>query len=152
MNARLLATLVVVGTVAVSAGPASAATKTIKDTYTVSAPVPFPVTEDTPPTMYGCIDGQEGLSKASKDFTLPAAGTMKVEVAYTGDWDLYVLDSAKGTILAAAETTETGNTAASTEKITWKKGKKGQKVTVVACNWMGLKDATITYAYTYTGR
>jgi hypothetical protein len=149
MNARLLATLVAAGAVAVTAGPASAAPKVIKDSYAVSAPVPFPVMEDQPPTMYGCIDGQEGLSKVSKEYTLPAAGTMKVEVAYTGDWDLYVLDSAKGTILAAAETTETGNTGPSTEKITWKKGKKGQKVTVVACNWMGLKDGTVTYSYTY---
>ena len=149
MNARLLATLVAAGAVAVSAMPADAAPKVLKDSYAVSLPVPFPVMEDQPPTMYGCIDGEEGLSKNSKEFTLPASGgTLKAEVAYTGDWDLYLLD-AKGAILAAAETVETGNTSAATEKLTWKKAKKGQKVTLVACNWLGLKDGKVTFTYTY---
>ena len=148
MNARLLAAVVAAGAVAATALPAGAAPKTIKTSYAVSLPVPFPVMEDQPPTMYGCIDGEEGLSKSSREFTLPDVGTLKAEVAYTGDWDLYLLDS-KGAIVAAAETIETGNTSPATEKITWKKGKKGQKVTLVACNWLGLKDGNVTYSYTY---
>lgn len=148
MNARLFATAVAAGALAVTAVPADAAPKTIKQTYAVEAPVPFPVMEDQPPTMYGCIDGEEGLSKVSRTITLPAAGLFKAEVAYTGDWDLYLLD-ASGAIVAAAETVETGNVSPSTEKLSWKKGKKGQKVTLTACNWMGLKDATVTYTYTY---
>ena len=149
MNARLLLTAVAAGAVAVTAVPASAApAKTMKETYTVSAPVPFPVMEDTPPTMYGCIDGQEGVSKVSKTITLPAPGQFKAELGYTGDWDLYLLDTT-GKILAASETTETGNTSAGTERIAWKKAKKGQKVTIVACNWMGLKDATVSYTHVY---
>ncbi|HEX8001307.1 MAG TPA: hypothetical protein VF519_01280 [Mycobacteriales bacterium] len=147
MNARLLATLVAAGAVAVSAAPAGAAPKTMKGSYPVTAPVPFPMTTDVP-TMYGCIDGQESVSKVSKDVTLPDAGLLKVELAYTGDWDLYVLDKT-GAILAAAETSETGNTSAAKEKLSWKKGKKGQVVTLVACNWMGTADATVSYTYTY---
>lgn len=147
MNARLLATAVACGAIAVTAVPADAAPKTMKDSYAVTAPVPFPVTEDVP-GMHGCHNGQESLTKNSRAITLPDAGLFKAEVAYTGDWDLYLFD-AKGSILAAAETSETGNTSAATEKITWKKGKKGQKVTLVACNWMGLSDATVSYTYTY---
>ena len=148
MNVRLVATVVAAGAVAVSAAPVSAAPKTMKQTYSVEAPVPFPVMEDQPPTMYGCIDGEEGLSKVSKEITLPAPGLFKAEVSYTGDWDMYVLD-ANGAILAAAETVETGNTSPATEKLSWKKAKKGQKVTLVVCNWLGLKDATVTYTHTY---
>jgi hypothetical protein len=147
MNAHLLATAVAVGAIAVTAVPADAAPKTMKETYAVSVPVPFPVMEDIP-GYNGCWNGEEGVSKNSKQITLPDAGMFKATVAYTGDWDLYLFD-AKGTILTAAETTETGNTGPGTERIAWKKGKKGQKVTLVACNWMGLKDATVTYEYTY---
>lgn len=149
MNVRLLATLVAAGAVAVTAMPADAAPKTMKQTYAVSAPVPMPVMEGTPPGSYGCIDGEEGLSKVSRTITLPDSGMFKAEVAYTGDWDLYLFDAAKGNILAAAETVETGNVGPATEKLAWKKGKKGQKVTLTACNWSGLKDATVSYAYTY---
>lgn len=148
MNARLLATLVAAGAVAATAMPADAAPKTAKQSWAIEAPLPFPVMEDQPPGMYGCIDGEEGLSKVSKTITLPDAGMFKAEVAYTGDWDLYLFD-AKGNIVAAAETVETGNVSAATEKLAWKKGKKGQKVTLTACNWSGLKDATMSYTYTY---
>ena len=148
MNARLVTLLVAAGVAAVSAAPASAAPKTMKETYTVEAPLPFPVMEDQPPTMYGCIDGEEGLSKVSHQITLPAPGLFKSEVKYTGDWDMYLLD-ANGAILAAAETVETGNTSPASEKLTWKKAKKGQKVTLVVCNWLGLKDATVTFTHTY---
>lgn len=148
MNTRLVAIAVAAGAVAVSAVPASAAPKTIKQSYAVEAPVPFPVMEDQPPTFYGCIDGEEGLSKVTKEITLPAPGLLKVDVTYTGDWDLYVMDKS-GAILAASETVETGNVNPSSEKLSWKKGKKGQKVDIVVCNWAGLKDATVTYSYTY---
>ncbi|HEV2890517.1 MAG TPA: hypothetical protein VGX28_09080 [Frankiaceae bacterium] len=148
MNARLVAIVAAAGAVAVSAVPASAAPKTIKQTYAVEAPVPFPVMEDQPPTMYGCIDGQEGLSKVTREITLPAPGLFKAEVTYTGDWDLYLMDT-NGAILASSETVETGNVNPSSEKLSWKKAKKGQKVNLVVCNWMGLKDATVTYTHTY---
>lgn len=145
MNARLLA--VALGAVAVATAPADAAPKTVKQTYAVSEPVPFPMTTDVP-GQDGCWNGQEGVSKNTRSITLPADGVLKAEVTYTGDWDLYVF-GANGSKLAAAETTETGNTGPGVEKLTFKKGKKGQVVTLVACNWMGLKDATVTYTYTY---
>lgn len=151
MNVRLLATAVAAtAACGALAAPADAArTRTMKETYAVSAPVPFPMTEDIP-GMHGCWNGQEGASKHTKTLTLPAPGLFKAQVAYTGDWDLYLFDAAKGVILAAAETSETGNTAAAVEKLAWKKAKKGQKVELVACNWSGLKDATVNYTFTYT--
>ncbi len=148
MNARLLAAVVVLAVAGgLTATPAGAAPKTLKKSYAVSEPVPFPMTTDVP-GMYGCIDGQEGVSKDTHPLTLPAKGVLKLQVTYTGDWDLYLLDSA-GAMLAAAETTETGNTSPAVEKITYKKAKKGQQVSIVACNWEGLKDATVSYVFTY---
>jgi hypothetical protein len=148
MNARLLAAACA-GTVAVAVAvaPAAAAPKTMKQSYDVELPVPFPVMEGMA-DFNGCWNGQEGLSKHSKEITLPAPGLFKAQVTYTGDWDLYLFDT-KGTMLAAAETVEAGNTSQSTEKLSWKKAKKGQKVVLVACNWGGLKDGVVSYSHTY---
>ena len=150
MNARLLATIAAVTAVAAAASPATAAPKKpkqVKETYTVSLPVPFPMTE-TVPTGHGCHQGVEAATKNSKVITPPGSGVLQATVSYTGDWDLYLFD-ANGSIVAASETDETGNTGAGVEKITYKKGAKGKKLTLVACNWLGLKDATVTYTYTY---
>ena len=147
MNARLLAAALTAGTIAALAVPADAAPKTIKQTYAVSLPVPFPVMEGMA-DFNGCWNGEEGVSKHTRVITLPAPGLFKAQVSYSGDWDLYLFD-AKGTMLTAAETTETGNVDPAVEKISWKKAKKGQKVSLVACNWSGLKDASVTYTFTY---
>ena len=147
MNARLLCAAACAGTIAAVAAPATAAPKTVKQTYAVMLPVPFPVTEGIG-DFNGCWNGQEGVSKNTKEITLPAPGVFKAQVSYSGDWDLYLFDS-KGTMLTAAETDESGNTGAAVEKITWKKAKKGQKVSLVVCNWAGLKDASVTYTHTY---
>jgi hypothetical protein len=147
MNARLLTAVAAAAAVATIAAPAHAA-KTIKQTYAVSLPAPFPVMEGMG-DFNGCWNGQEGASKNTKTITLPSTGLFKAQVDYTGDWDLYLFDAAKGTMLTASETTETGNTGPATERITFKKAKKGQKVNLVACNWSGLKDATVSYTFTY---
>ena len=147
MNARLLATAVVAGAVVVAAAPADAKPKVITQTYDVTEPVPFPMTTDVP-GQDGCWNGQEGMSKNTRTLTFPADGVLKAEVHYSGDWDLYVFDS-KGAKAAAAENDETGNTGPAVEKFTFKKAKKGQKYTLVACNWLGLPNATVTYTFTY---
>ena len=147
MNARLLCAAACAGTLVLTA-PAIAAPKTIKQTYAVSLPVPFPVMEGMA-DFNGCWNGQEDVSKDTREITLPAPGLFKAEVGYTGDWDMYLFDS-KGTMLAASENIETGNTGPGTEKVSWKKAKKGQKVSLVVCNWSGLKDANVTYTFTYS--
>lgn len=147
MNARLLATAVVAGAVAVAAAPAGAKPKVITQTYDVTEPVPFPMTTDVP-GQDGCWNGQEGVTKNTKTLTFPAEGLFKAEVHYSGDWDLYLFDS-KGNKAVAAETSETGNTGPAVEKVSYKKIKKGQKYTLVVCNWSGLPNATVTYTFTY---
>jgi hypothetical protein len=147
MNVRLLATLCAAGALAAAAAPADAAPKTIKKSYVLMLPVPYPATTDVP-NQYGCNDGPEGVSRNTTGVTFPSAGTLVATVDYTGDWDLYLLD-AGGNRIAESESDEAGSTGPGTEKITYKKIKKGAKYSIVACNWLGLKDATVKYTFTY---
>lgn len=141
MNARLFAVLAAAAAVT-AAAPAGAAPKTMKASYDVMEPVPYPSQQG------GCYEGVEGASKNSRTITLPAKGVLVVKMTYTGDWDLY-LQNAKGDVVASSESDDTGNTDGAVEKITYKKGTKGQKLTLVGCNWAGLKDASISYVFTY---
>lgn len=147
MNARLLTAVAAAGAVALAA-PAGAAPKKINQTYDVTLPVPFPADESMP-DMTGCINGQEAATKHTRAITLPAAGVFTAKVDFEGDWDMYLLDS-KGSTLAAAENFQpTGSVASHQEKLTWKKAKKGQKVSLIVCNWLGLPEATVNYTFTY---
>ncbi|HVF19367.1 MAG TPA: hypothetical protein VNA14_03895 [Mycobacteriales bacterium] len=147
MNVRRAA--VIAAVVAAGAGmlPASAAPKAESVTYSVTAPVPFPVTNATPP-LDGCWNGEETLTKNTRPLSFKVAGTLSAQVAYFGDWDLLLFD-AKGAKAAAAETTDGGTPAtANKEKIVFKKMKPGARYTLVVCNWLGQKDATVTYTFT----
>jgi hypothetical protein len=151
MNARLLAALGTALGIAAAAGPAvapaGAAPKPTKVTYKVTEPVPYPMLEEVPGGN-GCWQGTEGQTKNTRAITLPAKGVLVSTLDFTGDWDLYLFD-AKGTIIAASATDNSATvTDANTEKLTYKKGTKGQKVSLVACNWSGLPDATVTYTFT----
>ncbi|MDQ1712256.1 MAG: hypothetical protein QOE45_1706 [Frankiaceae bacterium] len=148
MNVRLLATVCAAGALAAAAAPANAAApKTIKKSYALSLPVPYPATEDVP-NQYGCNNGPEGQTKNTTSVTFPSAGTLVVTVDFTGDWDLYLLDS-KGAMVGRSEGDSTGAPKAAQEKITYKKIKKSTKYAILACNWLGEKDATVKYTFTY---
>ncbi|HEU0131043.1 MAG TPA: hypothetical protein VFQ85_08640 [Mycobacteriales bacterium] len=150
MNARLVAALCAAGALAAAATPASAASKpkTIKKSYQVSLPVPYPMLE-TVPGGYGCNQGQEGVTRDTKTFTFPSNGTLVVSVAFAGDWDLYLYDS-KGTMVGASENDTSGSVSPDVEKVTFKKIKKGAKYQIQPCNWLGEKDGTVTYTFTPT--
>lgn len=147
MLARRTALLAAVAAAALAL-PADAAPKEQRETYTVTAPVPFPVNTSVP-TYDGCWQGQETFTKDTRPLTFKTAGSFTAEVAYKGDWDLYLFD-AKGAKAAAAETPEETNAGvvAGKEKITFKKIKPGAKYTLVVCNWLGQADATVTYVFT----
>lgn len=132
------------------AAPADAApkSKTMKQTYAVSLPVPFPVMEDIP-GYHGCWNGEEGVSKHTREIKLPAPGTFKAELSHLGDWDLYLFDT-KDNILSASENADVALENPGVEKLTWKKAKKGQTVRLIACNWAGPKDGTVSWTFTYT--
>ncbi|HVE62572.1 MAG TPA: hypothetical protein VNB94_02045 [Mycobacteriales bacterium] len=148
MNVRRLALIVAMGGACAAALPAGAAPpKSQTETYTVTAPVPFPVTASVP-TFDGCWQGQETLTKNTKPLTFAAEGTITAELTYMGDWDLYLFDS-KGGKAAASETFEESNATVlpGKEKFTFKKIKPGAKYTLVVCNWLGQREAKVTYTF-----
>jgi hypothetical protein len=147
VNVRRVAVLTAVIAAAAGMLPASAAPKPETETYEVTAPVPFPVTNATPP-LDGCWNGQETLTKNTRPLSFKVAGTLSAQVDYFGDWDLLLFDS-KGAKAAAAETTDAGTPAtANKEKLVFKKMKPGAEYTLVVCNWLGQPDATVTYTFT----
>jgi len=147
VNVRRLAVHCAIGIAAIGVLPADAAPKSETKTYKVTAPVPFPVTSATPP-LDGCWNGEETLTKNTRPLTFTKPGTLSAQVDYFGDWDLLLFDD-KGAKAAAAETTDAGTPAtANKEKIVFKKIKPGAKYTLVVCNWLGQKDATVTYTFT----
>ncbi len=152
MHLRRLAFIAAAGVAFAVTVPASAAPKPQTETYTVTAPVPFPVNTSVP-TYDGCWQGQETLTKNTKPLTFTTAGTFTAELTYLGDWDLYLFDS-KGAKAAAAETAEEGNAAVmpGKEKIAFKKIKPGAKYTLVVCNWLGQREAKVTYTFVPKGK
>lgn len=154
MNRRLTSAAALLAVAALSAVPANAATKKAKPkpihgSYHLTTN-PNPTVEATGFVNDGCDQTVPGGAD-NHVFTVPAAGTLHVVLdgsdptggaAPAGpDWDLFILDSdgslydSSGGTNAHEETTDTF--------------KKKQKITIQACNLMGLPDATVSYTFTY---
>lgn len=130
--------------VVVLAVPATASHKApVSETYDVTAPVPYPG-EGTS----HCSEGVEGLTKNTRPFTIPEGGVLDIELSrFLGDWVLELHDD-KGRVLAeSAELTLTDT--APLRKITFKKGKPKQRVSIVVCNFGGGPRASVTYTFTH---
>jgi hypothetical protein len=154
VNRRLTSVAAVLAVAALSAVPAHAATrkakpKPIRGSYHVTTN-PNPTIEATGFVKDGCDQTVPGGAD-NHVFTIPAAGTLHVVLdgndptgaaAPVGpDWDLFILDS-DGSLLDSS-----GGSNAHEE--TTDKFKKKQKVTIQACNLLGLPDATVSYTFTY---
>lgn len=143
MARRTVYAAVAVGLLAGAASPALAAPpKPVKKAYEATAPVPFPTSQAG--LSHGCEEGVEALSKHTEKFTLPSTGVLALELTgYVADWDLVLLDEKGKFIVESA-----GDESVTKEKLSWKKGKKGQVVQIVACNWAGGPTATGTITFT----
>ena len=147
---KTLTAILVAGLVGgVGIGPAGAGTKTVKKSYTFTAPVPNPVTSSLDPL--GC-NGQTRAEDVNSDtfvFKTPrhgGRGTLAVRIdGFIADWDLHVF---KGKTLVGSSTSD--NTAQDYEAVTISGIKGGTKLSVVACNWSSPSpqaDGTIVYKY-----
>ncbi|MGH2808422.1 MAG: hypothetical protein ACRDKT_14230 [Actinomycetota bacterium] len=93
-----------------------------------------------------CLDGIEGIHKVSEPFRAPASGTLNVKVeGLSGDWDLYVL-GANGDQLAASEQAQVLDGADGEEGINVGL-QRGQRVQMVACNWLGEPEITVHFDF-----
>lgn len=123
-------------------GALAAPPKPITKTYPVTAAVPDP----TNYAMQGysvCAQNVPGSFQV-EEFQVPAAGTLKVELKdYQGDWDLLLVGD-KGQELATGGATDLG-----VPEVAQVKFKKPTTVGIVACNWAGGPNGTVTYTFTY---
>ena len=130
--------------VVVLAVPATASHKRpVSETYEVTAPVAYPVGGTS-----HCSEGVEGLTKNTRPFTFPERGALTVELSgFLGDWVLELHDDKGRSLSEAAALTPTDT--APTRKLTFKKGKAKQRVSIVVCNYGGSPNASVTYTFTH---
>ena len=144
MNRRL-ATPIVLLAVGVLALPADAKPKPkpVTQSWEVTA-VPFPMEA----AASHCKEGVEGVTRGTRAVTLPGRGSLVAELTgFHGDWVLEVYD-AKGRMVGQGYSAlNPGSTGKA--KVTFKKGLKGQKLSIAACNFTGGPTATAKYTFTY---
>lgn len=139
-TAAVALALVAVGAASMSpavAGPKKPITKT----YTATAPSPDPTNVSSDYSV--CAQRVPG-SFDIKEFAVPAAGMLKIEVTdYQVDWDALLMDAEK------VEIAGSGSGGMGAPEVIEVKFKKAQKVFIVACNWSGGPTAKVTYTFTY---
>ena len=143
MSRRLVAPVTLLAVAALVA-PASAKPrpKPVTESWEVTA-VPFPMD-----AAAHCQEGAEGVTRETRQITLPAKGVLVAELTgFQGDWVLEVYD-AKGTMLGQGYSPlNPGGTGKA--KVTYKKGAKGAKISIAACNFTGGPTAQAKYTFTY---
>lgn len=119
--------------------PATAAPKPTTTKYEVG-----PLTPDPTPIALGeiCAPATPTAIHA-EPFKVPGAGTLKVDIAFTGDWALGLRDAKKGTRLSESD----GGLPQDPEQMTVK-FKKATEVLVESCNFAGGPNATVTLTFT----
>jgi len=120
---------------------AKAKPKPITGTYTAAA-TPDPTSTDVAGGAFICKPKLPG-GKDSHAFKVPAAGNLHVEFANMLDWSLAVRD-AQGNDLATSD----GGTP-DVKEMADVFFKKGQAITIDACNFSGEPTVKVTYTFTF---
>jgi hypothetical protein len=130
---------------AVFAGPASAGkAKHVQGSFGGTL-APFPklaaVGDNAGMTKPGCTAGEEGVNWVGQEFTSPGKGTLRFYAeGFTGDWDLYAFQ--EDLVVGTSDHAQVGQELAPPEEEILLPMKKGQTVTLVACNWFGDPNVT----------
>lgn len=137
MNLRTAAAVSLAAVAALGAlAPASAAGKPVVTKYTAQA------TPD--PTTTGVGEVCEPVTPTARhrtEYKVPAAGTLKVELANTLDWAIGVRQGDK--LLASAD-----GTSPEAKETTTVKFKKAVTISVDACNFAGEPTVEVTLTFT----
>ncbi len=150
MRKAIVAMLVLGMVASLAAAPAIAGkkkkTKVVTEEWTATA-VPGPFDPTVPAFAGACPEfAVEGVQRISHPFTAPGTGALDVSMTgFEGDWDLYLLDSA-GAVVGQS----TGFVDATTERVIYT-AKKGQEFNILACNFIGSPQASLTLTHTYKG-
>jgi len=127
---------------ALVAGPAAAAKgKHVHGSFGATL-APFPklaaVGDAVGLTKPGCTSGAEGVNWVAQEFTSPGKGTLRFYAeGFTGDHDIYAFQG--DLVIGRGDQAQVPDGAPPEEEINIAL-KKGQKVTLVACNWLGQPD------------
>ena len=130
---------------AVFAGPAAAGkAKHVTGSFGATlAPLPN-LSSHTGTAKPGCTAGEEGVHWVGQEFKSPGKGTLRFYTeGFTGDWDLYVFMG--DVVYAKSDQEQVGAGMAPPEEEISLPMKKGQTVTLVACNWFGDPNVTASY-------
>jgi hypothetical protein len=146
----LVLTAALLATAAANAPAHAAPRKPITKTYTANAPTPDP-TNYLPTAKHSVCEQTVPQSFHVEPFKAPAPGKLAVKLTgFTGDWDLLIVDAAKGSELGSGSASDVGTPAtAATEAATVKVKKAGTTYNIIACNWAGGPTGTVTYTFTY---
>ena len=113
--------------------------------------LPFPKDENWAAagfTKPGCTSGQEGVNWVAQEFTAPGKGNLRFYMeGFTGDHDIYLFLS--DDLFLRGDTAQVGAAMAPPEEEIVTPLKKGQTVTLVACNWAGHPDVIAHYEGTF---
>jgi hypothetical protein len=149
---KLVAVAALLGLVAsLSAAPALAAKpKKVHESFGATL-APFPKDErwnDAGFTKPGCSSGEEGVHWVAQEFTSPGKGNLRFYMeGFTGDHDIYLFYSDE--IFLRGDSAQVGTEMAAPEEEIVAPLKKGQVVTLVACNWAGHPDVVAHYEGTF---
>lgn len=132
---------------AFAAGPAAAGkAKHVHGSFGATL-APFPklaaVGDPVGLTKPGCTAGQEGIHWVAQEFKSPGKGTLRFYAeGFSGDHDIYVFQG--DSVIGRGDQPQVPDGAPPEEEISLRL-KKGQKVTLVACNWLGQPDVEAHY-------
>lgn len=121
--------------------------KKVHDSFGASL-APFPnLSSATGTPTPGCTAGVENVHWVAQEFKSPGKGTLRVYMeGFTGDHDLYVF--AGDVVLGRGDQAQVPDGAPPEEEVLVPL-KKGQTVTMVACNWFGEPDVEAHYEGTF---
>lgn len=148
---RLIAFLAIGALVASLSSTALAAKpKKVHETFGATL-APWPKDErwnDAGFTAPGCHSGQEGLNWVAQEFTAPGKGTIRMWMeGFTGDHDIYLYIDDE--VFLRGDQAQVGTAMAPPEEEISYAMKKGQTITMIACNWAGQPEVQAHYEGTF---
>lgn len=112
---------------------------------------PFPKDENWAQAGFtepGCTSGQEGVNWVAQEFTAPGKGELRFWMeGFVGDHDIYLFITED--VFLRGDQAQVGTAMAPPEEEIKLVMKKGQTVTLVACNWAGHPDVIAHYEGTF---
>lgn len=99
-------------------------------------------------TAPGCYSGMEGVNWVAHEFTAPGKGELRMWMeGFTGDHDMYLYITED--VFLRGDQAQVGTTMAPPEEEIRYVMKKGETVTMIACNWAGQPEVLAHYEGTF---